>query len=118
MADLLLSFAGAGLGSTLLPLGAVAGRIIGSTLGGARCMVHAHDGAAVAEVYLASWWRRRLAFALRLPGAEASETRLTLEANTNIDDQLCQPIDFPREFRAINSCSLLHFCTSLRCPMT
>jgi NlpC/P60 family putative phage cell wall peptidase len=31
-------------------------------------MVHAHDGAAVAEVALASWWRRRLAFAFRFPG--------------------------------------------------
>jgi NlpC/P60 family putative phage cell wall peptidase len=31
-------------------------------------MVHAHDGAAVAEVALASWWRRRLAFAFRYPG--------------------------------------------------
>jgi NlpC/P60 family putative phage cell wall peptidase len=29
-------------------------------------MVHAHDGAAVAEVYFASWWRRRLAYAFRL----------------------------------------------------
>lgn len=28
-------------------------------------MVHAHDGAAVAEVYFASWWRRRLAYAFR-----------------------------------------------------
>ena len=26
-------------------------------------MVHAHDGAAVAEVAIAPWWRRRLAFA-------------------------------------------------------
>jgi NlpC/P60 family putative phage cell wall peptidase len=31
-------------------------------------MVHAHDGAAVAEVALAPWWRRRLAFAFRFPG--------------------------------------------------
>lgn len=30
-------------------------------------MIHAHDGAAVAEVYFASWWRRRLAFAFRFP---------------------------------------------------
>jgi NlpC/P60 family putative phage cell wall peptidase len=30
-------------------------------------MVHAHDGASVAEVALASWWRRRLAFAFRFP---------------------------------------------------
>jgi NlpC/P60 family putative phage cell wall peptidase len=30
-------------------------------------MVHAHDGAAVAEVALAPWWRRRLAFAFRFP---------------------------------------------------
>jgi NlpC/P60 family putative phage cell wall peptidase len=31
-------------------------------------MVHAHDGAAVAEVILARWWRRRLAYAFRFPG--------------------------------------------------
>ncbi|MBX6426738.1 MAG: C40 family peptidase [Variibacter sp.] len=31
-------------------------------------MVHAHDGAAVAEVALMPWWRRRLAFAFRFPG--------------------------------------------------
>jgi NlpC/P60 family putative phage cell wall peptidase len=33
-------------------------------------MVHAHDGAAVAEVDIAPWWRRRLAFAFRFPGAD------------------------------------------------
>jgi NlpC/P60 family putative phage cell wall peptidase len=31
-------------------------------------MVHAHDGAAVAEVALARWWRRRIAYAFRFPG--------------------------------------------------
>jgi NlpC/P60 family putative phage cell wall peptidase len=31
-------------------------------------MVHAHDGAAVAEVAIAPWWRRRLACAFRFPG--------------------------------------------------
>ncbi len=31
-------------------------------------MIHAHDGAAVAEVALAPWWRRRLAYAFRFPG--------------------------------------------------
>ena len=31
-------------------------------------MVHAHDGAAVAEVAIASWWRRRLAYAFHFPG--------------------------------------------------
>jgi NlpC/P60 family putative phage cell wall peptidase len=31
-------------------------------------MVHAHDGAAVAEVALSPWWRRRLAYAFRFPG--------------------------------------------------
>jgi hypothetical protein len=31
-------------------------------------MVHAHDGAAVAEVTLAPWWRRRLAYAFSFPG--------------------------------------------------
>jgi NlpC/P60 family putative phage cell wall peptidase len=30
-------------------------------------MVHAHDGAAVAEVAITPWWRRRLAFAFRFP---------------------------------------------------
>ncbi len=31
-------------------------------------MIHAHDGAAVAEVAIAAWWRRRLAYAFRFPG--------------------------------------------------
>lgn len=31
-------------------------------------MVHAHDGAAVAEVALAPWWRRRIAYAFGFPG--------------------------------------------------
>jgi NlpC/P60 family putative phage cell wall peptidase len=31
-------------------------------------MVHAHDGAAVAEVALTPWWRRRIAYAFRFPG--------------------------------------------------
>jgi NlpC/P60 family putative phage cell wall peptidase len=31
-------------------------------------MVHAHDGAGVAEVALAPWWRRRMAYAFRFPG--------------------------------------------------
>lgn len=31
-------------------------------------MVHAHDGAAVTEIAIAPWWRRRLACALRFPG--------------------------------------------------
>jgi NlpC/P60 family putative phage cell wall peptidase len=31
-------------------------------------MVHAHDGAAVTEVALSPWWRRRLAFVFRFPG--------------------------------------------------
>jgi len=31
-------------------------------------MVHAHDGACVAEVALAPWWRRRIAYAFRFPG--------------------------------------------------
>ena len=33
-------------------------------------IVHAHDGAAVAEVALAPWWRRRSAYAFRFPGIE------------------------------------------------
>ncbi len=35
---------------------------------GPALMVHAHDGAAVAEVAIAPWWRRRLAYAFRFPG--------------------------------------------------
>ena len=34
----------------------------------ADLMVHAHDGAQVAEVAIAPWWRRRLAYAFRFPG--------------------------------------------------
>jgi NlpC/P60 family putative phage cell wall peptidase len=34
----------------------------------ADTMIHAHDGAAVAEVALAPWWRRRIAYAFRFPG--------------------------------------------------
>jgi NlpC/P60 family putative phage cell wall peptidase len=34
---------------------------------GPALMVHAHDGAAVAEVAIAPWWRRRLACAFRFP---------------------------------------------------
>lgn len=33
-------------------------------------MVHAHDGACVAEVALAPWWRRRLAYAFRFPNLQ------------------------------------------------
>lgn len=31
-------------------------------------MIHAHDGAAVTEVAIAPWWRRRLVCAFRFPG--------------------------------------------------
>jgi NlpC/P60 family putative phage cell wall peptidase len=31
-------------------------------------MVHAHDRAAVTEVAITPWWRRRLAYAFRFPG--------------------------------------------------
>ena len=37
---------------------------------GPDLMVHAHDGAAVAEVAIAPWWRRRLAYAFAFPGAD------------------------------------------------
>lgn len=33
-------------------------------------IVHAHDGASVAEVALAPWWRRHIACAFRFPGIE------------------------------------------------
>lgn len=35
---------------------------------GAATMIHAHDGAAVAEVALAPWWQRRLTLAFSFPG--------------------------------------------------
>ena len=35
---------------------------------GATAMVHAHDGACVAQVAIAPWWRRRLAYAFAFPG--------------------------------------------------
>jgi NlpC/P60 family putative phage cell wall peptidase len=34
---------------------------------GTASMVHAHDGACVAEVALGSWWVRHLAYAFRFP---------------------------------------------------
>jgi NlpC/P60 family putative phage cell wall peptidase len=37
-------------------------------VGAPDTMIHAHDGAAVTEVALAPWWRRRLAYAFRFPG--------------------------------------------------
>ncbi len=36
-------------------------------LTGPATLIHAHDGAAVAEVAFAPWWRRRLAFAFAYP---------------------------------------------------
>jgi NlpC/P60 family putative phage cell wall peptidase len=36
-------------------------------------MVHAHDGAAVAEVAIAPWWRRHLAYAFRFPPSPERE---------------------------------------------
>ena len=38
-----------------------------AVLSGADRMIHAHDGAAVAEVALSPWWRRRIAFAFAFP---------------------------------------------------
>ncbi len=32
-------------------------------------IIHAHDGAAVAEVHFTAFWRRKFAFAFRFPGA-------------------------------------------------
>ena len=36
-------------------------------LTGPATLIHAHDGAAVAEVAFAPWWRRHLAFAFAFP---------------------------------------------------
>lgn len=35
----------------------------------ATTMIHAHDGACVAEAALGAWWRRRIAYAFAFPGA-------------------------------------------------
>lgn len=37
---------------------------------GRGAMIHAHEGAAVAEVAIAPWWERHLAAAFSFPGAE------------------------------------------------
>jgi NlpC/P60 family putative phage cell wall peptidase len=37
-------------------------------VGAPGTMIHAHDGAAVTEVAIAPWWRRRLAYAFSFPG--------------------------------------------------
>lgn len=44
--------------------------IVVSLDGRGGSMVHAHDGAAVAEVAIAPWWRRRIAYAFSFPGVE------------------------------------------------
>jgi len=41
-------------------------------------MAHAHDGAAVAEVAIAPWWRRRLAYAFRFPGVTGDSAPASL----------------------------------------
>jgi NlpC/P60 family putative phage cell wall peptidase len=43
-------------------------RAAGADPGPLARMVHAHDGAVVAEVALSPWWRRRLAYAFAFPG--------------------------------------------------
>ncbi|GJE41916.1 NlpC/P60 family protein [Methylobacterium soli] len=39
---------------------------------GAGTMIHAHDGAVVAEVAITPWWRRHLTHVFRFPGAAAA----------------------------------------------
>ncbi|MGQ7792912.1 DUF6950 family protein [Faunimonas sp. B44] len=39
-------------------------------LAGPARMIHAQEGAAVAEVPLSDWWRRRIAYAFRFPDLE------------------------------------------------
>ena len=39
-------------------------------LTGPATLIHAHDGAAVAEVAFAPWWRRHLAFAFAFPAID------------------------------------------------
>jgi NlpC/P60 family putative phage cell wall peptidase len=39
----------------------------GLLVGGTR-MIHAQEGAVVAEISLSNWWQRRIAFAFRFPG--------------------------------------------------
>jgi NlpC/P60 family putative phage cell wall peptidase len=43
-------------------------------LSGPATLIHAHDGAAVAEAHFAPWWRRRIAFAFSFPNL-VPETR-------------------------------------------
>jgi NlpC/P60 family putative phage cell wall peptidase len=44
----------------------------------ADLMVHAQDGAAVTEVAIAPWWRRRLAYTFRFPGLMPDEGANTI----------------------------------------
>ena len=39
-------------------------------LTGEGTMIHAHDGAAVAEVAFAPWWHRRVGYVFRFPGVD------------------------------------------------
>lgn len=42
----------------------------GPILSGSMSLIHAHDGACVAETAFSPWWRRRLAFAFAYPPKE------------------------------------------------
>ncbi len=46
----------------------------------AKTMIHAHDGAGVAEVALDGWWRRRIAGIFLFPDAPRPETQLARDA--------------------------------------
>lgn len=49
-------------------------------LSGADCMIHAQEGAAVAEVPLSDWWKRRMAFAFEFPSRSRKPSRLALDS--------------------------------------
>jgi NlpC/P60 family putative phage cell wall peptidase len=59
-----------------------------------RTMVHAHDGAAVAEVAIAPWWRRHLAYAFAFPGAD---TRSDFDAAMMVWPPITRETDCPHD---------------------
>jgi NlpC/P60 family putative phage cell wall peptidase len=46
-------------------------------LSGAKHMIHAQQGAAVAEVPLSPWWRRRIGFAFEFPARVRSSAEVS-----------------------------------------
>jgi NlpC/P60 family putative phage cell wall peptidase len=51
-------------------------------------MIHAQSGAAVSEVAITPWWRRRLAYAYRFPGVSGQKSGIRNQRPDHSDDRL------------------------------